>query len=90
MNKAHRECVKRVASRYGLKQADVDECIRWTCRNIKEDLMAGLIKSIRLSGIGSVIRRDTPYVKKEKEKEIKDDKKEHKKHLFLQRRVQTL
>jgi hypothetical protein len=91
MNRAHREAVRKVANELGYKQIEVDECVRWFLSQLRDDLMNGMVKSLRLYTIGYVYKRDKPYVRKRyKRKENAEDRKEHKKHIFLQRRVQTL
>lgn len=91
MNEAHRTAVRKVAKEHGLSMKVVDDCVRWFGRELRKDLMSGVVKSLRLYTIGYVYKRDTPYVRKKWRKRIDDeDTKKHKKHLFLQRRVQTL
>lgn len=91
MNQAHREAVKAVSEKYNIPQSVIDDCVRWFGRELRKDLMSGLVKSLRLFGIGYIYKRDTPYVRKKRIKRGDDkDRKMHKKHLFLQRRVQTL
>tara|TARA_R110002012_G_scaffold265653_2_gene449056 strand:- start:306 stop:581 length:276 start_codon:yes stop_codon:yes gene_type:complete len=88
-SKEHIKSVSNTAKELGLKYDDINDCVIWFCKEMSKDLLSGVTKSIRLFSIGCMYRRETPYVKKKRKKIEESDSKEHKKHLFLQRRVQT-